>query len=98
MMQNITIKKSELCAMTLFILIIMETAFENTPLQIYNLMVNRIFLLVEIVIFILFLAMEKYSKKIFLMLMGALLFFVVSYFVLNAAILVKMFMVSMVVK
>lgn len=94
MMQNITIKKSELCAMTLFILIIMETAFENTPLQIYNLMVNRIFLLVEIVIFILFLAMEKYSKKIFLMLMGALLFFVVSYFVLNAAILVKMFMVS----
>lgn len=97
MTQNVMIKKSELCAMTLFILIIMETAFGNTPLQSYDLMVNRIFLLVEIIIFILFLTMEKYTKRIFTMLIAALLLFAGSYFVLNAAILVKMFMVSIVV-
>lgn len=97
MTQNMTVKKSELCAMTMFILIIMETAFGNTPLQIYNLMVNRIILLVEIGIFILFLIMEKYTKKVFLKVFGAFLLFIGSYFVLNSAILVKMFMISMVV-
>lgn len=97
MPQKLIIKKSELCALCLFIIIILETAFGNTPLQTYNLMVNRIIFFVEILIFILFLTMEKYSRKTIAALSGISLFFLCSYFVLNTSILFKMFMMAMVV-
>lgn len=97
MSQNIMVKKNELCAISLFLLIIMETAFENTPLQIYDLMINRILFLGEILLFILFLLTERYTKKFLQLLAFMLLFFFISYLVLNSSILFKMFMMGMVV-
>ena len=46
-------------------MIIMETAFGNTPLQGYNLSINRFIFLIELIIFILFIFLEKYERKRF---------------------------------
>lgn len=97
MKQNMSVQKGKLYAISLFILLIMETAFGNTPLQVYNLMVDRIFFITEVVLFVLFLTMEKYTPKFIALLMGVLLLFVGSYLFINATILLKMFMFSMVI-
>lgn len=93
----LSIKKSELYAICLLMIIIMETAFVNTPLQTYNLFLNRIIFFLEIIIFIIFLTLEKYTKKSILFLLGLCLIFLCSYFVLNSSILFKMFMIAMAV-
>lgn len=93
----LSIKKSELYAICLLMTIIMETAFVNTPLQTYNLFLNRIIFFLEIIIFIIFLTLEKYTKKSILFLLGLCLIFLCSYFVLNSSILFKMFMIAMAV-
>lgn len=93
----LSIKKSELYAICLLTIIIMETAFGNTALQIYNLTINRIIFFVEIIIFTIFLTAEKYTKKSVLFLLGSCLIFLCSYFVLNSSILFKMFMIAVAV-
>ena len=97
-MKNVyKIEKSKFIAFIIFLLIIIETAFENTPLQHYNLLVNQIFLLVEVILFIAFLGQEKFLKKNFYILVGLFAVFICSYFVLNSSILIRMFMFSTVV-
>ncbi len=78
-------------------LIIAETIFENTPLQPYNLLLNKSIFLVEIVLFIFFLVQEKFLKKYFYIFVGLFVIFLLSFFVLNSFLLLKMFIFSTVV-
>ena len=97
MLTILAIKRSELYALILFLVMLTETAFGNTPLQRYNLVVNRIILFIEIIFFAVFLVMERYSQKRVALITSLSLVFVSSYFILGSAILFKMFMVAMVV-
>lgn len=91
------IESSLLIAFIIFLLIIAETIFENTPLQPYNLLLNKSIFLVEIVLFIFFLVQEKFLKKYFYIFVGLFVIFLLSFFVLNSFLLLKMFIFSTVV-
>lgn len=97
MPQGITVNRSQLIAIVLFMLIIFETAFGNTPLQNYNLIVNRIIFFIEVILFAAFLSTEKYSKRILFFLRVVTVLFFCSYFILNTSLLFRMFMMAMVV-
>lgn len=96
-MRKLTIQKNELCAICLFVLIIIETAFENTPLQIYSTIYNRMFFLIEMIVFLVFLTMEKYPKKMIFLLTVLFLISFSSYVLLNTTIILKMFILAFVV-
>lgn len=91
------IKKSEALAELLMFIIILETLFGNTPLQIYNLTINRVFFFVEIIVFSLYLSYIKYSKKTIFAFLLLMIIFLCSYFTLSTSALFKMFMMAVAV-
>ncbi|WP_022776097.1 O-antigen ligase family protein [Butyrivibrio sp. AE2015] len=95
--QKSSISKANLLGFLLFIIIIIETAFENTELQFYDLRVNRIIFLGEAIIFLLDLAMCKYSKKSLVIIFSLFVAFLGSYFLLGTTVLLKMYILSVVI-
>lgn len=97
MIRGRIIKKSEALAELLMFLIVSETLFGNTPLQIYNLTINRIFFLMEVIVFSVYLSYIKYSKKKIAAFLLLMLIFLCSYFTLSTSALFKMFMMAVAV-
>lgn len=95
--RKLKIQSSYLCAVCLLMIILVETSLGNTPLQTYNLVIYRFIFFIEIIIFSMFLILEKYSKKSILFVIGLSFVFLCSYFVLNSSMLFKMFMMAMAV-
>lgn len=94
MRKKIYIEKNVFCALILMIMILLETAFENTPLQNYNLTFGRIASALELIVFIILIGLESFTRKrLSIMIVISLLFFT-SYIILNTSLLFQMFMFS----
>lgn len=94
MTHSYLVKKDQLLAFLLFSIIILETSFGNTPLQIYNLTFNRILFFVELLIFVGMISVEKFSKNRLLLSILIASLFILSYFFIDSALLLKMFMTA----
>lgn len=97
MTQNQKVRKSTFPAICLLIMVIMETAFSNTLLQVHSLSINRIVFLFELIVFFIFLILNKYEEKGLIYVISLVLFFLCSYLVLKSTFLFKIFMVAMAV-
>lgn len=94
MVINKKIGRSTLSSICLLIVILMETAFENTPLRNYDLTYGRVAFLIEAILFIGVLVSENYTKKRLYMIFGVSLLFLSSYMILNSTLLCQMFMIA----
>lgn len=97
MRKIINTENSVFLAKVLLIIVLLETAFENTPLQNYNLMINRFILIIEILIFIFLLSRVQFTEKGKFYLLLLLGIFICSYFIIHSSLLLKMLMMSLAV-
>lgn len=93
--KKIYIEKNVFFALLLMILILIETAFENTPLQNYSLTFGRICFALELIVFIIFLGFVGFTRKRLLHMLFLSLIFFSSYIILNSTLIFQMFIFSM---
>ena len=81
----------------LMIILVLESVFENTPLAIYDLKINRIIFIFEVILFFIMLLSNEYIRERLAYDIIGLAFIIISYFVLDSSIIFKMYMMAVLV-
>ncbi len=81
----------------LMIILVLESVFENTPLAIYDLKINRIIFIFEVILFFIMLLSNEYIRERLAYDIIGLVFIIISYFVLDSSIIFKMYMMAVLV-
>ena len=68
----------------LMIILVLESVFENTPLAIYDLKINRIIFIFEVILFFIMLLSNEYIRERLAYDIIGLAFIIISYFVLDS--------------
>lgn len=97
MTRTYKLRKDQFYSFILLSIIYLETAFGNTPLQNYNLTINRIFLLVELFILFISFSDTKIVKRRAILFITIALIFIASYVFINSTFLLEMFMTAIAV-